>query len=217
LTASLRNTLALPKLEHGGGADDVPRAVPNLLEIFRNEVPTEVSSSPILIPAVLEQLQQHAVVYVHGRTAFEWSETEREALRMWLKRGGVLLGDSVCSSQPFTESIRKEFSLILPEARLQKVPADHPMLTSQFQGYDLGEVTIVEPATAMDEEGSVGQRRVGPPMLEMLVWEDRVVAIFSPIDLSCALESRRANACKGYAWKDASRIGINMLLYAIYQ
>jgi hypothetical protein len=217
LTASLRNTLALPKLEHAGGADDVPRAVPNLLEIFRNEVPTEVSSTPILIPAVLEQLQQHAVVYVHGRSAFEWSETEREALRTWLKRGGVLLGDSVCSSQPFTESIRKEFSLILPQARLQKVPTDHPMLTSQFQGYDLGEVTIIEPATEMDSEGSAGQRRVGPPMLEMLVWEDRVVAIFSPIDLSCALESRRANACKGYAWKDASRIGINMLLYAIYQ
>ena len=90
------------------------------------------------------------------------------------------------------------------------------MLTQEFNGYDIQKVTIVDPIGDA-EAGIQLQRREGPPVLEMLVWKDRPIAIFSPYDLSCALESRGSLQCKGYPQEDATRIAINLILYAMLQ
>jgi len=39
--------------------------------------------------------------------------------------------------------------------------------------------------------------------------------IFSPYDLSCALENQASIECRGYVREDAAKIGINCLLYAM--
>jgi hypothetical protein len=41
--------------------------------------------------------------------------------------------------------------------------------------------------------------------------------MFSPYDLSCALENHESLECAGYTRKDAARIGLNVLLYSLYQ
>ena len=41
--------------------------------------------------------------------------------------------------------------------------------------------------------------------------------IFSPYDLSCALENHASLDCKGYVKQDAARIGLNIILYAMQQ
>jgi hypothetical protein len=53
------------------------------------------------------------------------------------------------------------------------------------------------------------------PYLEGLKWDDRYVAIFSPYDLSCALENSQSLECKGYLRDDAVRIATNIVLYAL--
>ncbi|HPZ83693.1 MAG TPA: DUF4159 domain-containing protein, partial [Thermogutta sp.] len=55
------------------------------------------------------------------------------------------------------------------------------------------------------------------PELEGIRLEDRWVVIFSPYDLSCALERQQAIGCRGYSPEDAARIGINVLLYSLQQ
>ena len=47
--------------------------------------------------------------------------------------------------------------------------------------------------------------------------DGRWAVIFSPYDISCALESREAIGCRGYTQKDAARIGLNVLLYSLNQ
>ena len=93
--------------------------------------------------------------------------------------------------------------------------AETPTLTTRTVG-----VTVVDPAGDA-KSGIPTQKKVGAPLLEMLVWndgtKDRVVAIFSPFDISCALESRGANQCRGYVSQDAAKIGVNMILYALLQ
>lgn len=220
-TPNLRGTLFLPKLQHGGGADDVPRAIPNLLEAMRREIQNQVASRNLLIAPSEKDLEKYPLVYIHGRQKFSWTAEQRKALRQYLTdRGGFLLGDAICGSTEFADALRNELREILPEATLQRVPADHPMLTQEYYGFNVQRVTIVDPSSGA-KGGGTATRRTGSPSLEMLVWKDgeqeRVVAIFSPLDISCALESRGATQCRGYIPQDAAKIAINMILFAHLQ
>ena len=47
--------------------------------------------------------------------------------------------------------------------------------------------------------------------------DGRWAVIFSPLDISCALENHEAIECRGYRREDAARIALNVLLYAINQ
>jgi hypothetical protein len=42
-----------------------------------------------------------------------------------------------------------------------------------------------------------------------------LAVIFSPYDISCALEQHEALQCRGYTREDAARIGLNVLLYSL--
>ena len=44
---------------------------------------------------------------------------------------------------------------------------------------------------------------------------DRWAVIFSPYDLSCALEKQNSLQCAGYGSDDAERIALNLLLYSL--
>jgi len=41
--------------------------------------------------------------------------------------------------------------------------------------------------------------------------------IFSPYDISCALEQHESFGCRGYTRQDAARIGLNVLVYSLNQ
>ena len=216
-----RGTITLPKILHGGGADEVRLAITNLLEVLHRETNLEVASKSLLVSPTDPQLQEHPLLYLHGRQSFTFSESERAALRNHLENGGFILGDAICASKPFADSVQAELQAILPDASWVPVPVEHPALTTQFGGFDIRRVTITEPsqeAIGGEKGKGVGIRKqVGPPVLQMLVHQERVVAIFSPLDMSCALESRGASQCLGYLNKDAAKIGINMILFALLQ
>ncbi|MCA9216289.1 MAG: DUF4159 domain-containing protein, partial [Planctomycetales bacterium] len=55
------------------------------------------------------------------------------------------------------------------------------------------------------------------PNLEALELNGRAVVVFSPFDLSCALENQASLDCKGYTREDAARIGMNIILFAMQQ
>ena len=59
--------------------------------------------------------------------------------------------------------------------------------------------------------------RQGEPLLEGVRLEDRWAVIYSPHDISCALENHESLECAGYSRKDAARIGLNVLLYSLHQ
>jgi hypothetical protein len=39
--------------------------------------------------------------------------------------------------------------------------------------------------------------------------------VFSPYDLSCALENQTSISCRSYVREDAARMGMNLILYAM--
>ena len=52
-------------------------------------------------------------------------------------------------------------------------------------------------------------------MLEGIELDGRFAVVFSPYDISCALENSPSLECKGYIREDAAKIGSNVILYAL--
>jgi len=55
------------------------------------------------------------------------------------------------------------------------------------------------------------------PLLEGMVIDGRMAVVFSPYDMSCALENQAVPECKGYSREDATRMGTNIILFGLQQ
>lgn len=210
-----RGTLVIPKLEHGAGADDAPRALSNLMLWMDRENPFQISNEHRMISVTESELEKYPIVFMHGRGSFRFSEKQRAALRRFFENGGFLFADSICANEDFATSFRREMDLILPGKPLEKLPESHPLLTNRFGGYDVSKVKIIDPTLAGDKIVA-GQRDV-TPQLEVVHMGDLISVVFSPLDMSCALESRHSLQCRGYVREDAARLGINIILFGLQQ
>ena len=68
------------KLQHGGGSDDAPAALVNLLRVAQNQVGLRVSTARQLLSPLDEDLPDYPLLFVHGRRSFQWSPPERQAI-----------------------------------------------------------------------------------------------------------------------------------------
>jgi hypothetical protein len=212
----VRGQLALGKLRHGGQCDAAPAALANILRAAARELAVRVDDTPSQIDPASDALFDYHMVFMHGRQGFAFAAHERQNLREFLDRGGMLLADSICASAAFTDAFRKEMVSLFPDGRLEPIPPEDPLFAAaDFGGYDIREVTLREPAGG-DGPLAARKRRL-PPKLEGVRLADRWAVIFSPYDLSCALEKQNSMECTGYDREDAERIALNVLLYSLNQ
>lgn len=215
-TSTERGLFMLPILQHNAGADEAPRAVKTLIEWLNQENPFQMSSEKKLVPIEKESLETFTVVFMHGRGKLQLSESQREALRGHFKNGGSLICDSICADEQFTESFRGEMEIILGRPLKTMEVSKHPLFTKKFGGFEIQELSVIDKAEGGGGPVSANiQRRA--PMIEAGYQDDRICVLFSPLDISCALESKHSLQCKGYVREDAARLGINMLLFSLQQ
>ncbi len=210
-----RGSIRIARLQLDAGARDARRAIPNLVAIASKRAPIRLEAVADELPFDPDKLADQAILWMHGRTDFNLGPDQRRELRVYLENGGTLIADSICGNPEFATAFRRELAAILPENPLQPMSADHPALTNQYGGYDLRDVT-----TRIPSRGAAGvtiSRRRGVPQLEYAVVDGAVSVYFSPLDLSCALESQNSIQCPGYDTNDASRISINLILYSLQQ
>lgn len=213
-----RGTLFIPKLSHGGGSDDAPSALANLLKSAEKQLEARISEKKMLVSPNDPKLFEYPLAFMHGRRAFRFSNAERKALALYLgERGGFLFVDSICASPKFSESVREELKAIFPDAKLARIPPEHPMFTTEFRGYDLSSVTLRDPKARADGDKLEAKLQKVAPLFEGLEINGRLAVVFSPYDLSCALENNESLECKGYTKTDAARLGVNVILYALQQ
>jgi len=212
-----RGVLVIPKLLHGGGADEAANTLPRLLGVLRSEVGLRVSTEPLLVSPDDPQLLDHAVAFIHGRRDFRFSDSQRRALATYLRRGGFLFGDAICANPQFAAALRREIKAALPEAEFVRLPENHPLFSQQFRGYDLSRVTLRDPQIrAAGDPLSTRQVQISP-QLEGVQLEGRLAVVFSPYDISCALENAASLECKGYIPADAARLVVNLVMFALQQ
>ncbi len=212
-----RGTLYVAKLRHPGGCDAAPGAVVNLLRAAAEELKLRISTADRQIAITDENLFRYHLVFMHGRQQFRLTPDERKQLRTYLERGGTLFADAICASPEFAASFRREMQQIFPEQPLERIPASDPLLTPEFGGYDIRQVTRRDPTQRVPGQPLDAQLRQVEPTLEAIQLGDRYAVIFSPYDISCALEKHVTLECAGYVPKDAARIGLNVILYSLLQ
>jgi hypothetical protein len=213
-----RTAIQVAKLRHGGGCNDAPGALLNLLRTAnQGELKLQVHAAPDLINISDPNLFKFHLVFMHGRQQFHLTDAERSRLKEYLERGGTLLADSICASKAFTEAFRHELSATLPGHQLQAIPATDPIFTTAFGGYDIRHVSLRDPQSTDSTQPVTANLRQVEPQLEGIKLDDRWAVVFSPFDISCALESHQGIGCRGYTPQDAARIGLNVLLYSLNQ
>ena len=217
LMAFQRGSLQIAKLQHNGGSDDAPSALVNLLRMTKQQLEIPVVLQRKLVDATSPQLPDFPLLFAHGRRDFTFTEAQRVALRRYLDNGGLLFGDAICASPEFVKAFRREVAALYPGKQLQRLPANHPLYSKQFRGYDIDMVKVRRADESAPDEPMAARLQVIPPLLEVLEHDQRIVVIFSPYDLSCALENHSAMDCTGYVREDAYRLGINTILFGLQQ
>jgi hypothetical protein len=212
-----RGTLVIPNLLHGGGSEDAANALPNLLRILESEADLRLSAQPQQVAPGEPRLFEYPIVFFHGRRDFRWSVPERNALALYLRRGGFLFGNAICASPEFTAALRREIQAALPEAQFVRLPAGHPLLSRDFGGKDLPNVTLRDPQLRAAGDPLKARLTRIRPMLEAVELDGRLALVFSPYDISCALENHASLDCKGYLTEDAAALGTNIILFALQQ
>ncbi len=216
--AGKRGLIQIAKLQHAGGCNDAPGALANLLRIAtQSEAKLAVAPTPVEVAAGDPVLARQHFAFAHGRRDFRLSAAERRALGEYLRNGGTVLADAICASTDFARAFRRELAAALPEASFEAIPNDDPMLTDAFGGFDIRQVEVRDPQPVADNQPLAARVRRRPPLLEGIQLDGRWAVVFSPYDMSCALEQHEAVQCRGYTREDAARIGLNVLLYSITQ
>ena len=211
-----RGQLAIGKLRHSGMCDAAPAALANILRAAGRELGIRVDDTPSQIDPADPRLFDYHLVFMHGRQGFAINEPGRTGLKQVLERGGRLLAGSVCASTAFTAAFRTEIAAVLADHKLEEIPANDPIYSARdYGGFDIREVTLREPAGG-DGPLAARKRQIAPK-LEGIRIGDRWAVIFSPYDLSCALEKQNSLECTGYSRDDAEKIALNVLLYSLNQ
>ncbi len=211
-----RGKLYVAKLLHPGGCNAAPTAVSNLLRTAGEKLALRVSTDPREVKLTDPQLFRYHLVFMHGRNSFRLTPLERKQLRAYLERGGMLFADAICSSREFAESFGREMAAIFPESKLERIGPRSGIFTPEYGGDDLSVVGRREPQRAGDGPLK-SQVREGEPYLEGIKLGERLAVVFSPYDISCALENHESLECEGYTRKDAARIALNVLLYSLHE
>ncbi|MCA9236953.1 MAG: DUF4159 domain-containing protein [Planctomycetales bacterium] len=211
-----RGVIRIAKLMHGGGCNDAPGALANLLRAAgQGDLKLSVSGEEFeLLPSDPALMRFH-MAFMHGRQDFHFTPQERKALAEYLNNGGTLLADAICASKEFAAAFRREMGQVLPEQKLHRVPTSHPLFSTAAGGYDIHRVGLREPAVAVPGQPIRSRVDQVDPEIEGIEIDGRLAVIFSPYDISCALEQHEALGCRGYTREDAARIGLNAILYSL--
>ena len=212
-----RGTLFIANLRHPGGCSAAPRALVNLMEAAAEEIKIPTGTEEHDLSITDDAIFDYHLVFMHGRTSFSLTQREREQLRAYIQRGGMLFANSICASKAFAQSFRNEMATILSEYPLEPIPLSDPIFSKAYGGFDLSTVTRRDPQARSGNESIRDRLKSVPPELEGVRIDDRYAVVFSRYDLSCALEKQNSLECQGYVREDAARIGLNVVLYSLQE
>jgi len=212
-----RGFLQVAKIKHEGDWDVAPKALRNLLMGLNRTVGTTASTKQRNLFASDKNIFKYPILYMHGRNGFQTNAKEQTQLKKYLtERGGVLFADACCASKSFDKSFREMIKNIYPDKSLKRIPANHELFSAKIQ-FDLAKVHLRNKTPGTDNAGRLSVVRLVEPQLEGIEIDGRYVVIYSKYDLSCALEKLTSPSCSGYLPKDAMKIAINVILYAMLQ
>ncbi len=216
-TGRRRGKIFLSFLDPGGAMNPAPHATSNLLLALEASHGVAVETRADTITALEENLYEHPILFMHGRSEFQFSPEQRENLRHHLTRGGFLFVNAICGSAAFSESFQKEIVEIFPDSKLEAIPLDDPLFSDDYGGYDISAQRTLEVRSPQRAPGQplISKTQHAAPRLFGIRLDGRLVLVFSPDDVSCALEKASSMECRGYTNTSAIQLATNVVFYAL--
>lgn len=206
-TVEPRLRLVIGRVRHGGDWDVFPRTEEQWSEALASAFSVGLVRRDIF--AGQDYHSAAVLVRLTGTRLEGFGAPAREALQTYLRRGGMVLIDSARGEEAFFEQARDLLERLFGPGSVTLLPADSPLLTGRFAGgvgNDVSRVRFVAGNSAAAGEG--------PPALWAAREETgRIVAILSRHSLAIPAEGEPPPSA-GYSPSDASRIALNILLYA---
>jgi hypothetical protein len=204
-TAPTRDDFVLAQLVHEGDWDPDPSAIHNLLRHARDNSTLEVKFNRVSARAKDPRITAYPLLYMTGHFEFVWDEEDVQRLRKYLVAGGMLLADACCGRMAFDQAFRRAIGKVLPEHKLEPLPADHPL-------YDLHYDTRT---TRFTERTKEDYGDLSAPALEGISLDGRLAVVYSRFDLGNGWEQFPHPYSYGYETEDALKLGTNLLVYAV--
>ncbi|MDR1491251.1 MAG: DUF4159 domain-containing protein [Planctomycetaceae bacterium] len=210
-----RGQIQAAMLDQQGNVNAAPRAVPKLLEQLALQLHIPVNVHPVRVSLDRNEIFDYPILFMHGRNAIELTESQRRQLKRYIEQGGFLLVNAICSSKAFTESFKNEMQTTFADKPMAKIPPNDPLLTDSCGGFPLQTLNVRTLEKTEDRRNKIVVKPLVPD-LEGIAFDGRWRIIFSPYDISCALEDDAGTLqCQGYTKEDAFKLAINAILYAI--
>src|SRR3990167_8620961 len=114
----------------------------NLMDHLRKTAGVDVALKTEEMPIFHKNIVDFKFVYMHVRNPFSIPPEELVNLRFNLQNGGLLLADACCGREAFDASFRKFIKALLPEHKLEQVPADDDLYSQELNGQKLTEQNI---------------------------------------------------------------------------
>jgi len=216
IQAGGRKTLRIARVRHGGDwsvganyggfarlAGRLKEKAGLVLEV------TEATQTPVTEGGVAPtELAGYDVAYLAGTKALALTAKERESLNSFSAAGGFLWLEAAKGSAEFDDSVRRFAREMGWE--LKPLPTTHALMTGR-----MGAATGYNLTTGVEFRRALRVARLNRPNAEFLgLFEgDRLVGIYSPLDVLFSLTPYEAWACRGYAPADAEAVATNILLY----
>jgi hypothetical protein len=189
-----------------GDWDSAPQVAANVIDAVARYTEIEVNPTGVVVAVGSRDLLRYPLVYLTGHLPVRFSTAEREMLRTWLGRGGVLFVDDHNHDidGQFHKTATDELARVTG-APLRELRNNHPLYTAFFEFPD-------GPPTTSHELNGWGDNLVHKHLLAHLVG-DRIQVLYSNKDYSSEWSYHPDN--KRFLSVDNTRFAVNLVVYAI--
>jgi hypothetical protein len=147
------------------------------------------------------------ILYITGHRGFQLAPSQIEVLRAYLDRGGFLFADPCCGKLEFDTSFRKLCESLYPDRPLAELAATHSVLQQPYS------IEKVEHKAAVKKLfPALGDK----PQIEGVSAADgRLQIFYSRFNLGCELQGHVCANCLGVSARDAFKLSVNAIIYAL--
>ena len=204
-----RSEFTFARLRYDSGDWDYnPKVAANVLNSVVEYTTIKVFPEEVVIAASSEDLLAFPFLFMTGHKLVRFSAKERDRLRTFVERGGLLFSDD-CNHDVnglYAKSFEQEMSAIFGEdGRLPKLPNTHPLYRSFFTFPD-------GPPQTSHELNGWGDDLVHD-YLRGLERRGRVGVLYSNKDYGCEWDYDWRN--KRFQREDNTRFAVNIVVYAM--
>jgi hypothetical protein len=144
-----------------------------------------------------DELFNFPLIIMTGEGEFELTEGERDNLRQYVQRGGLLLASAGCSSPEWDRSFRREMSTVFPQQPLKSIGMEHPLFNTVYEIKELS------------------AKHGTPRPLDGVTVNGRLGVVYSSDGLNDTAHTQGCCCCGGNEITNCVQINVNILAYAL--